>query len=163
MEDLARMEEIYAYARERMRESGNPHQWGEDRPSHETVVRDIRDSISYVIEKNGEICGVFVFFVGEDPDYRNIEEGSWKNELPYGVIHRVAGDGREKGILAQAVAYCSRVIPNLRIDTHHDNKIMQQALQKNGFEPCGIVYIEGRLRRIAYQRTEDGCASPSVE
>jgi len=152
MSELSRIEEIYAYAREQMKRTGNPEQWGDSRPDRETLVKDIEASISYVLEEDGEIHGVFVFFVGEDPDYKVIEDGAWKNELPYGVIHRVAGDGSRKGILENIVKYCSAVISNLRMDTHQDNRVMQHVLEKNGFERCGIVYVEGGNRRIAYQK-----------
>lgn len=152
MSELPRIEEIYAYAREQMKKTGNPNQWGNSKPDRETLVNDIETSVSYVLEEDGEIHGVFMFFIGEEPDYRVIEEGKWKNELPYGVIHRVAGDGSRKGILESIVKYCSAIIPNLRMDTHQDNRVMQHVLEKNGFERCGIVYVEGGNCRIAYQK-----------
>lgn len=155
MSDLPRIEKIYAYAREQMKKSGNPDQWGNHKPDRETLINDIETSIGYVLEEEGEICGAFVFFVGEEPDYQIIEEGEWKNDLPYGVIHRVAGDGSRRGILEQVVKYCSSIIPNLRMDTHHDNRIMQHVLEKNGFERCGIVYVEGGNSMIAYQKVQD--------
>lgn len=152
MSDLPRIEEIYAYARAQMKKAGNPEQWGDDKPGEETLINDIRASISHVLEEEGKIYGVFVFFTGEDPDYRVIEDGEWKNDFPYGVIHRVASDGSRKGILEQIIMYCTSIIPNLRMDTHHDNRIMQYVLEKNGFERCGIVYVEGGNCRIAYQK-----------
>jgi len=30
---------------------------------------------------------------------------------------------------------------NIRIDTHHDNKIMQRLLQENGFVHCGVIFL----------------------
>lgn len=152
MSDLPRIEQIYAFAREQMKKNGNPDQWGDDKPARETLINDIETSVSHVIEEEGTICGVFVFFVGEEPDYYVIEDGEWKHDSPYGVIHRVAGDGSRKGILGIVAAYCSSVIPNLRIDTHQDNRIMQHVLEKNGFQRRGIVYVEGGSRRIAYEK-----------
>jgi RimJ/RimL family protein N-acetyltransferase len=43
-------------------------------------------------------------------------------------------------------------IPNIRIDTHRDNAIMQHLLEKNGFVKCGIIYVEDGSPRIAYQK-----------
>lgn len=154
MSDLPRIEEIYAYAREQMKKNGNPNQWGEDKPKREWLINDIEKSVGYVVEEEGDICGAFMFYIGEEADYKEIEDGQWKNDLPYGVIHRVASDGSRKGILGEIIKYCITVIPNLRIDTHHDNLIMQHLLEKNGFKRCGVVYVEGGSPRIAYQRTD---------
>lgn len=150
--DLAEMERIYAYAREQMKKNGNPNQWGDNMPLTEWLIKDIDESVSYVIEEDGRICGTFMFFIGEDPDYGVIEDGQWLNDERYGVIHRIASDGTKKGVLEKALAYCSSVITNLRIDTHHDNHIMQHLLDKNGFTQCGIIYVEDGSPRIAYQR-----------
>lgn len=151
MDELARIEEIYAYAREQMKKNGNPHQWGDSKPGWERLMADIEQGISHVMEDERGVFAVFVFFVGEEPSYRVIEGGAWKNDLPYGVIHRVASDGTHRGVVTQIAAYCSAIIPNLRIDTHRDNRIMQRALERNGFERCGVVYVEDGSERLAYQ------------
>ena len=41
---------------------------------------------------------------------------------------------------------------NIRIDTHHDNKIMQHNILKHGFTYCGIIYLLSGDKRLAYQR-----------
>ena len=40
----------------------------------------------------------------------------------------------------------------IRIDTHEDNYVMQNALAKQGFRRCGIIYVEDGTTRIAYDR-----------
>ncbi len=42
---------------------------------------------------------IFFFLYGEniEPTYREITNGVWRDESPYGVVHRIAGDGSEKG------------------------------------------------------------------
>ena len=42
---------------------------------------------------------------------------------------------------------------NLRIDTHKDNKIMINLIEKAGFERCGTIYVDDGTPRIAYQKT----------
>ena len=64
----------------------------------------------------------------------------------------MAGDGTLHGVLGMIVAFCSRKISHLRIDTHEDNKVMQRAISKNGFQKRGIIYIEDGSPRIAYER-----------
>jgi hypothetical protein len=46
--------------------------------------------------------------------------------------------------------YCLGQIDYIRIDTHHDNKVMQHLILKEGFEPCGIIYAIDGNPRIAY-------------
>jgi RimJ/RimL family protein N-acetyltransferase len=150
--DLEKILQIYSHAREAMKKNGNPTQWGDTRPSEATIRKDIQDGNSYVVEENGRICGVFSFIIGEEPTYARIEQGQWKNDAPYGTIHRVASDGTEKGILLHCLEYCEQQISNIRIDTHNDNRIMQHLLEKAGYEKCGIIYVEDGSPRIAYQK-----------
>ena len=155
IDDLPRMEEIFAYAREQMKKNGNPNQWGNHKPARETLIADIENQISHVLEEDGHIYGTFVFFIGEDPTYHVIDDGAWLNNEPYGVIHRVASDGSKKGMMGQVADYAKSQCSNLRIDTHHDNHIMQRALKKQGFEQCGIIYLADGAPRIAFQYSED--------
>ena len=39
----------------------------------------------------------------------------------------------------------------IRIDTHRDNKVMQNAIAKAGFEYCGIIHCWNGDERLAYQ------------
>ncbi|MDE5932707.1 MAG: N-acetyltransferase [Lachnospiraceae bacterium] len=150
--DLESIMEIYSYAREQMKRSGNPTQWGNDRPAPETILEDIRRKQAYVIVEQNRICGVFVFFTGIEPTYRLIENGAWLNDASYGTIHRIAGNGQVKGILAEALSFCEKQIDNIRVDTHDDNKIMQHLLARYGYQKCGYIYVEDGSRRIAYQK-----------
>lgn len=150
--DLNNILNIYAYAREQMRLTGNPKQWGDSNPPPETVREDIRRKRSYVILSQNSICGVFVFIIGADPTYQRIENGAWLNDEPYGTIHRIAGNGQEKGILSAALSFCEKRTDNIRIDTHADNRIMQHLLEKYGFKRCGHIYVEDGTQRIAYQK-----------
>lgn len=155
--DFDRIQQIYAYAREQMRKNGNPNQWGNSRPTISVLLEDIHSGKSYLIEESGRICGVFAFSIGADPTYRVIEQGAWLNEAPYGVIHRLAGSEESKGIFSACLSYCLSQIPNLRIDTHQDNLIMQHLLEKNGFRKCGIIYVDDGSPRLAYQKSPQVC------
>ena len=148
-EDLPRLEEIYAYARKFMEETGNPHQWGKTTPQTSQLEEDIAKGDLYVLMQDGIIHGVFYFYIGADPTYGVIEDGQWRSDTPYGTIHRIAGDG-SGGILAATVAFGKTKINHIRIDTHHDNHIMQRAIAKQGFCRSGIIYLENGSPRIAY-------------
>ena len=150
--DLPVVMKIYEYAREQMKQSGNPDQWGNTRPGEDVIKSDIKRKNSYVIETGGKICGVFTFIIGEDPTYKTIE-GKWINEGVYGTIHRIAGNGIIKGVFSECLKFCEAKIPSIRIDTHRDNTIMQHLIEKHDFEKCGIIYLEDGSPRIAYQKT----------
>jgi RimJ/RimL family protein N-acetyltransferase len=151
LNDLSRMLEIYDFARKQMRANGNPNQWIAY-PSKNLLEEDIKTGVSYVIESNSNVCGTFVFSIGEDPTYQVIKNGSWLNGEPYGTIHRIASDGTQKGIFKTVEEFCFQQIQNVRVDTHEDNKIMQHLLEKSGFTKCGIIYTHDGSPRIAYQK-----------
>lgn len=154
MEELDRILAIYAAAREYMREHGNASQWGTAYPPVETVVNDIEKGNLYLCTENGEIHGVFAFIEGDDPTYAVIEQGKWPDSLPYNVMHRMASDGKVKGIGKASLDFCKSHGKNVRADTHKDNITMQNMLAKNGFVPCGIIHVENGSERIAYQYTQ---------
>ena len=91
--DLARILEIYDYARGFMERTGNASQWGKHFPPEELLREDIRAQRLFVIEEDGAVHGVFAFIIGDDPTYQTIEQGSWLAGGAYGTIHRIAGDG----------------------------------------------------------------------
>lgn len=148
-EDLPRIEEIYAYARRFMEQTGNPNQWGKTTPQSSQLVDDIEKELLFVLTEENIIHGVFYFFIGPDPTYGEIEDGCWRSDAPYGTIHRIAGDG-SGGVLAAAVQFGKERINHIRIDTHEDNKIMQRAIAKQGFLRSGIIHLENGSPRIAY-------------
>lgn len=147
--ELLKILDIYAGARAFMAKTGNPNQWKNTHPPRELLVQDIQEGNLYVLCDGREIHGVFAFFLGEDPTYRVIEGTGWRSTQPYGTIHRIAGDG-SGGILHACVRFCREQIDYLRIDTHEDNRVMQGAVKKEGFVPCGIIYIADGSPRIAY-------------
>ena len=149
--DLPRIDEIYAYAREFMAKTGNPNQWGKTNPRHEWLVDDIEKGLLYVVTAEDGIHGVFYFYIGEDPTYGHIEDGAWNYPGPYGTIHRIASDG-SGGILKTAVEFCEKLTNHIRIDTHHDNVVMQKAVAKLGFVRSGIIRLANGDPRIAYER-----------
>jgi RimJ/RimL family protein N-acetyltransferase len=144
---------IFAHARGLMVADGNPTQWGDSYPSRQQLEEDIQRGVSYVIERDGEVCATFVFIIGKDPTYDIIENGAWMDdELPYGTIHRIASNGQTKGIFEMVLHCCIAHCANIRIDTHRDNLRMIHLIEKAGFSRCGIIYTRDHSPRIAYQR-----------
>lgn len=152
---LEEITEIYESARDFMKAAGNPDQWGVSYPSREMIIADINEGNLYTVCENNAVLAVFFFKVGIDPTYLKIKDGKWKNDLPYGVIHRIAVSktAHGKGVSRLCFDFAFGKCKNLKIDTHRDNIPMQKALAKNGFEYCGVINLENGDERIAYQKT----------
>ena len=149
--------EIYAYARDFMARTGNPNQWAaKNWPPQDLISSDVEAGNSYVcVNESGAVIGTFYYVFGEDiePTYRTIEDGAWLDDSAYGVVHRLASDGSEKGIGRFCIDWALKQSGHLRIDTHVDNKVMQNLLQKMGFTQCGIIYVvEDNDPRYAYEK-----------
>ena len=139
-----------------MRQSGNMHQWGESYPSEAVIMADIERNGGFVIEDDGKIVGYFAFLASPEPTYAKIDEGRWlDDEQPYHVVHRIGSYPDAHGIFGSIMDYCFSKAPNIRIDTHRDNTIMQHNIAKHGFTYCGIIYLTNGVERLAYQRIED--------
>ena len=153
MDDLNVILKMYKDARRFMAEHGNPNQWGNNKPSDDVIIDDIKSNRSYVCVENNKIAAVFCYMKGPDSTYKVIEEGKWINENPYGVVHRITSTGEFKGAASYAIEFALLKSGNLRIDTHKDNYVMQNLLKKLGFTYCGVIYIDDGTPRLAYQKS----------
>lgn len=151
--DLPTVLRLLDCARKVMRDSGNPHQWGDDRPSLDQIRKDMEAGNSYLLLEGDTPIGTFAFISGPDITYATIYQGAWENEtLPYAVIHRVAGSSQHHRVMADILDFCFSVADTIRIDTHRDNKLMQHCLDKAGFHYCGIIHLLNGDERLAYQK-----------
>ena len=147
--DLPRILEIYDAARRYMRANGNTVQWGgEDRPESK-LEGDIAVGHLYVLD-DGDIYAAFAFIVGDDDTYALIENGAWRSGAVYGTLHRLAGDGSHKGVMAEVFAWMKAQIGHLRVDTHESNLTMRRAVERCGFSYRGIIYEPDGTPRLAY-------------
>ena len=158
-DDLDRMQEIYVHARSFMKEHGNPNQWGPNSWPPEALLRqDIRDGHSYVcVDDGGRVIGTFAYFYGKDiePTFLRISDGAWLDDSPYGVVHRIASDGSQKGIGAFCLNWVYEQCGHIRIDTHGDNIVMQNLVRKLGYTHCGTIYVkQDPYPRLAYEKFE---------
>jgi hypothetical protein len=107
----------------------------------------------FVVEDDGKVVGYFAFLPSPEPTYAGIYEGQWlDDEEPYHVVHRIASYPDAHGIFSSIMDFCFSLDPNIRIDTHRDNHIMQHNIAKHGFAYCGIIYLANGDERLAYQR-----------
>ena len=136
-----------------MRASGNMNQWVNGYPSEDVIADDISHGYGYVVEDGGAQEGYFAYIPSPEPTYAKIYDGAWlDDEKPYHVVHRIGSTLESHGVFEAIMDFCFSHDPNLRIDTHRDNHIMQHCILKAGFSYCGIIYLASGDERLAYQR-----------
>ena len=143
-EELPEIMSIYARAREFMASHGNPRQWGATHwPPEALIKQDIERGKLYVCTDGVKLQGVFYydFCADAEPGYRDIEDGQWTYDRPYGVVHRAASAGLRSGIGTFILFWALDQAGYLRIDTHPDNTVMQGLLRKLGFIQRGIIHV----------------------
>ena len=164
LSDLPALLLLAEAARGIMRRSGNMGQWVDGYPSAEVFRADIERGVSYLmLDESSMPVATFAFMPGPDPTYAQIFDdrlpdgsllqGAWVDDVrPYAVVHRIASRPEAHGVMAALLDFCFRRSPNLRIDTHRDNVIMQHLMQRHGFTRCGIIYLTNGDERLAYQK-----------
>ena len=152
-EDIDMIMEVYAAAKLFMCKSGNKNQWTNGYPPRDLIMTDIRAGNCYVCTgSDNEIVGTFFYKQGPDVTYQQIYDGKWLNDHPYGVVHRLAGSGKAKGVASHCLDWCFNQCKNIRVDTHRDNAVMRNILKKNGYTFCGIIYVANGTERLAFQK-----------
>lgn len=154
-EDIENILEVISHAKEYMKRN-NSTQWNENYPNKETIINDIENNIGYVLIVKNLIRGYIVVDFSDDEVYKNIK-GKWKTFGNYASIHRCAihkelrgqGYGSELFKFAEKLAL-SKNIRSVRVDTAPENETMKHLFNKNGYEYCGIVFIDGE--KIAYEK-----------
>ena len=148
--DLSEMREVFNYGREVQLASDNPTQWAPGYPSDELIMEDITQEAAHVcVDERGEIVAVLSVFTQPDPTYHKIE-GAWLNDEPYATIHRIASNGKVRGVGQYCIEWVQSQFNNVRIDTHDNNQQMKHIIKKLGFKYCGIIYLENGDSRNAY-------------
>lgn len=133
------------------KDNGIP-QWQSAYPDDDTFIHDINSKQLYVIKDDDEVIGFFAV-VHYDPNYDYIENGKWFDNSDYVAIHRMAikSNYKRKGVATYAFDELKKKYKHIRIDTHELNKPMNCLILKNNFKYCGIVYMEDKTKRNAYE------------
>ena len=146
--DVSKIMELVKQAQEYFKSQGID-QWQINYPNDEVINNDINNGESYVMLDGDDIVATTVISFAKEKSYENILDGKWITNGDYGVIHRIAVENahKGKGLSHKIIKYAEEVckqnnIHSIKVDTHEDNILMQSLLKKNGFEYCGIVYLE---------------------
>ena len=151
IDDLSIVMGLIEQGKIKMIKAGNPNQWSASYPAESTIRCDIAQGDCFLIHECGKPIATFVAKEGPEPNYHRIDNGSWLDDQPYYVIHRVASVEGVHGVMADIINYCSAFTSSIRIDTHADNRPMQASLIRLGFVYCGIIYVENGDSRLAFQ------------
>lgn len=156
--DIEKIMKIINQGKEKLKKE-SIDQWQNGYPNEESIERDIKNSYSYVVEEEGKILATAAISFDVEETYNEIFEGQWLSNKAYCVIHRFAVDlsskVKKKGskIIDLAERLClEKNIDSIKIDTHEKNESMKNFLLNNGFKYCGVIYLEGGEKRLAYEK-----------
>lgn len=135
------------------------NQWQDNYPNIKMVMNDISNGNGYVLLKDNNVVGTVVVTFDGEKNYESIYNGEWVSNNKYAVIHRMAVDSNCKGIGLSSVIIkniekicLNKGIYSIRIDTHKENISMQKLISKSGFQYCGIIYLDDKSKRIAFEK-----------
>ncbi len=155
LKDTKNIMKIIKEAQSRMKSAGMT-QWQNNYPNETIIKQDIMDGALFVYEVNNQIVGTMSVF-SFDFVYDHIE-GSWLNNNPYKVIHRIAISNAYVGkkLTHQMINFVFDYfnIRDIRIDTHQKNTAMIKSLESQGFILCGTVHVttDTDSLRLAYHK-----------
>lgn len=158
LEDVTRIMEIINDAKIALKNQGLD-QWQSGYPNESVIENDIKNNISYVLEKDGQVLATSVISFDGEKTYEKIYDGNWISNSDFAVIHRIAVDENLKGsgiasrIISETEKLCeAKGVKSIKIDTHRGNIAMQNSVKKNGFEYCGIIYVCDGSERVAFEK-----------
>ncbi len=159
-QDISRIMQLIEYAQQFFFDA-KINQWQNNYPNVEIIQKDMDNGESYVVcdETNHIVATAMISFSGEET-YNEIK-GKWvtSSNAKYAVVHRIAVDPtcKGKGIAGFILNKVMKMLPqenalSIRIDTHRDNIAMQQVIKRMNFKYCGIIYVDDKQERLAYEK-----------
>ncbi|WP_080875494.1 GNAT family N-acetyltransferase [Oceanobacillus timonensis] len=160
LQDFQEVMQIINDSRNKLAASGSPQWSNEDAPKEADIKNKIEKGNNYVFTINQTIIGTAIIADEEEPAYSSIRYGGWDtSQGGYATIHKFAinpeinGKGYGKTFLKLLLLLCKeKGLSEIRIDTHPQNRAMQQVILSAGFAFKGIIhlpFVNGE--RYAYQ------------
>ena len=160
--DIACIMDIIKQAQNYLKKQGID-QWQNNYPNLDTINKDIEKGNAYVLVANERILGTVAVIFNGEKTYDTIYQGGWLSHGEYTTIHRLAVDSDYRGagissLILESIERMSleRGIYSIKVDTHRGNIPMQKFLQNQGFESCGIIYLEDGNERLAFEKVLGG-------
>lgn len=143
-DDIEQILNIVKETIEDLQKEGN-YQWGDDYPTKEYFLEDIKNASLYIFERNNEVAGFICLNKQEDEAYKKL---NWQKQGEAIVIHRFAvkRSYQNQRIGSKLLEFAENLARNkginyLKVDTNSKNKKMNAFFQKHGFKFVGQIYL----------------------
>lgn len=156
--DRKEIEKIYNDGSEKLKSLGINQWQGKEKPNLNEFPDLDKNKIIYVLEDCGKVVSTVIIY-DYDIDYEKNLKATWKSPKPYVALHRIAtlADARKKGYGKKIIEFSEHFakennFKSVRIDTHRENKSMQNLLTSLEYKYVGLVYLGGTSERFAYEK-----------
>lgn len=156
--DKIEIEKIYEDGSLKLKSLGINQWQGQDKPNLDNFKNLIANKNIFVLEDNKRVVSTVIIY-DYDLDYEKNLDGKWNSPKPYVALHRIGTleSERNKGygrkIIEFAESYARKNnFKSVRIDTHRENKSMQNLLKSMNYIYVGLVYLDGKNERLAFEK-----------
>lgn len=156
--DREKIEKIYEDGSLKLKSLGINQWQGNEKPNLNNFSNLNENDIIYVLEDKEIIVSTIIIY-DKDEDYENNLVGTWNSPKPYVALHRIAtlSGARKKGYGRKIIEFAENYarennFKSVRVDTHRENKSMQNLLNSMEYNYVGIVYLGGKRERFAYEK-----------
>lgn len=156
--DREKIEKIYEDGSLKLKSLGINQWQGNEKPNLNNFSNLNENDIIYVLEDKEIIVSTLIIY-DKDEDYENNLVGTWNSPKPYVALHRIAtlSGARKKGYGRKIIEFAENYakennFKSVRVDTHRENKSMQNLLNSMEYNYVGIVYLGGKRERFAYEK-----------
>lgn len=156
--DREKIEKIYEDGSLKLKSLGINQWQGNEKPNLNNFSNLNENDIIYVLEDKEIIVSTIIIY-DKDEDYENNLVGTWNSPKPYVALHRIAtlSGARKKGYGRKIIEFAENYakennFKSVRVDTHRENKSMQNLLNSMEYNYVGIVYLDGKRERFAYEK-----------
>ena len=160
-EDREAVELLFRQGRNYLRKH-RVDQWSDNYPGWEDVQEDMARGEGFVMTHGEQVAAYFCLQLRDDPYYAALTDGKWRQDVPYGVIHRsvVGAEYRGTGMSDRMLEAAEELVRkagrcDLRVDTHRHNEAMKALLTRRGFQYRGNILIDAGghdPRRQAFEK-----------
>ena len=156
--DKIEIEKIYEDGSLKLKSLGINQWQGQDKPNLDNFKNLIANKNIFVLEDNKRVVSTVIIY-DYDLDYEKNLDGKWNSPKAYVALHRIGTleSERNKGygrkIIEFAESYArENNFKSVRIDTHRENKSMQNLLKSMNYIYVGLVYLDGKNERLAFEK-----------
>lgn len=156
--DREKIEKIYEDGSLKLKSLGINQWQGNEKPDLNNFSNLNENNIIYVLEDKEIVVSTLIIY-DKDEDYENNLVGTWNSPKPYVALHRIAtlSGARKKGYGRKIIEFAENYarennFKSVRVDTHRENKSMQNLLNSMEYNYVGIVYLGGKRERFAYEK-----------